>query len=157
MVSPLRQLPRGTNVLLHGTPAWRTILRENTLPADVPDIPAISFSRDPRVASHWACLPREEPSEPGVLVLNRASLIARYSVTPFDYWGEVRRLGWDMQMAEEAEEHIYGRDVEHLHDHTVGVIYLAGFQTSDDRMLFGGEELRLILRPYPEGAPPPNF
>jgi hypothetical protein len=140
MASRLRQLTRGMNVLFHGTPAWRAILRENMLSADKPGIPAISFSRDPSVAAYWACLPREEPSEPGVLVLNRASLIARYSVTPFDYWGEVRHLGWDMKMAEEAEEHVYGRDVDDLHRHLVGMLYLAGVEPCGDRMLFWREK-----------------
>ena len=135
MASRLRALTRGTNVLFHGSPFWRAILRDDTLSAEVAGIPAVSFSRNPNEAAHWACLPREVLGDPGVLILDRASLETKYSVVPFDYWGEVRHLGWDLAMRDEAEEHIYGRDVDDVHRHLVGVLYFGGPSTDGWREL----------------------
>ena len=71
------------NPLFHGTRYADQILRRGALvPAEVGD-PVISFTRNPAIAFHFACLPRGSCSAtPTILVFERDRLRANYRLEP---------------------------------------------------------------------------
>jgi hypothetical protein len=114
----------GQDVLFHGTRHRESVLMSGFLQSS-PYIQTVSFTRSPKVAAHWAALPRDDDEGSGaVLVFDRASLKRRYKLECVDN-------GWEFDPSrhnefwradhDECEEQVWGRNVE-IAPHLIGLI-----------------------------------
>lgn len=111
-----RKLQKSRSVLFHGTRVLENVIANDALLAGRTGDLAVCFSRSAEVAAYWAMLPRGVPSEtPGILVLDRNALKARYKLEPFhdECWDD------ETWIRDEREERIWDRDVTDLHRFTV--------------------------------------
>jgi hypothetical protein len=107
-----REIGRGHDAIYHGTRLPQEVLRCGKLKPDGNG--AVSLSRSPEVAAHFALLPDDGIVRwsPAVLVLNRSSLVHTYRLEPWRY-GE----DWN----DEQEEVIWGRTIN-FRRHLLGVV-----------------------------------
>ncbi len=107
-----RAIGRGHDPIYHGTRAPQEVLRSGKLRPDGNG--AVSLSRSPEVAAHFALLLGDGVVRwsPAVLILNRSSLIQTYRLDPWRY-GE----DWH----DEQEEVIWDRTVS-FRRHLLGVV-----------------------------------
>lgn len=106
-------MPIGQPVLFHGTRYPRAILESNRILLPKTGYGMVSFTRNHRVARHWATLSRDDDEGTGaIFVLDRMKLQSRYRLSPFrdQAWFENRpRTDRD-----EAEEVIFGKPIDNL-------------------------------------------
>src|SRR3984957_11356542 len=112
---PAKTIARGQDVLFYGTRHRERVLESGFLRPSPASL-AVAFSRSPRVAAHFATLPRDDDEGVGaILVFDRPSLKTRYKLECIDN-------GWATDASEfnefwrdkhdEFEEHVFARDVE---------------------------------------------
>jgi len=110
-----RRIGRGLDAIYHGTRAPQEVLRSGKLKPDGNGSSngAISFSRSPEVAAHFALLLGDWTTRwsPAVLVLDRSSLIRNYRLDPWRY----------DEVDDEQEEVCWGRTIN-LRKHLLGVV-----------------------------------
>lgn len=122
----LRNIARGNEVIFHGTRYARRILMDDTLLYSRSGYHAVSFTRDPRVAAYWALLERDDDEQDGaVFVFDRQRLRARYRLEPFHdpIWDTLH------QQNNEAEEHVWGRNIARVHAYLVGAVWSQQFSS----------------------------
>jgi hypothetical protein len=114
-----RQLASGQQALYHGTRYLHRILSDGVLQFARIGLKAVSLSRLPEMAVFAAILPRDDTYEaPSILVLDRDSLRSRYRLECYhEDWP-----GHGTDWRDEAEEIIYGRDVDDLNRHLIGAV-----------------------------------
>jgi hypothetical protein len=107
-----RSIGWGQDPIYHGTRAPTQVLRSGKLKPDGNG--AISFSRSPEVAAHFALLLGDGVVQwsPAVLVFSRSSLVQNYRLDPWRY-GE----DW----VDEQEEVIWGRTIG-IRRHLLGLV-----------------------------------
>lgn len=116
----VRDIARRQSVLFHGTSLGSMIARTNTLLYPSVGDPAISFTRSPETAVHFATLPKDfDDGLPTVFVFNRQSLRSRYRVEPYQCPPPENHKEGKFEM----EEMIWHRDVEHVSRHLTAIVY----------------------------------
>ena len=119
-----KTIARGQDVLFHGTRHRERVLESGFLRPS-PASQAVAFSRSPRVAAHFATLPRDDDEGVGaILVFDQSSLKTQYKleciadgwVTDASEFNEFWRAEHD-----EFEEHVFARDVE-IAPHLIAMI-----------------------------------
>jgi hypothetical protein len=109
--------------LYHGTCFPNSILSSGVIRFARIGDPAVSLTRDKRVAHRFASMPRDDAEKTGaILILDWDSLRCRYRIEPFNY-GMDACYGYGHR--EESEEAIWERDVNDLHRHLVDVEWVA--------------------------------
>ena len=119
-----KTIGRGLDVLFHGTRHRERVLESGFLRPS-PASQAVAFGRSPRVAAHFATLPRDDDEGVGaILVFDRPSLKTRYKLECID-------SGWVTDASEfnefwramhdEFEEHVFAREVE-IAPHLIAMI-----------------------------------
>ena len=110
-----RPIARGQDVLFHGTRHRERVLESGFLRPS-PASQAVALSRSPRVAAHFATLPRDDDEGAGaILVFDRSSLKTQYKLECIaDGWVADPSEFNEFSRAEhdEFEEHVFARDVE---------------------------------------------
>jgi hypothetical protein len=126
-----RSIGWGKDPIYHGTRAPTQVLRSGKLKPD--ENGAVSFSRSPEVAAHFALLLGDGVVQwsPAVLVFSRSSLAQNYRLNPWRY-GE----DWD----DEEEEVIWDRTIG-IRRHLLGVVR----ESDVDKIL--GRRKRTFLPP----------
>jgi hypothetical protein len=115
-------IDRSRPVLFHGTRYARNILRNDELCSAPVGLAAVSFSRQLEISIYWAILDRDDDEGQGaILVLDRDRLTQKYKL-------QCRRdqclnHGFP-RMYTEAEEIVYGRDIEDLHKYLVDTVWV---------------------------------
>jgi len=119
-----KTIARGQDVLFHGTRHRERVLESGFLRPS-PASQAVAFSRSPRVAAHFATLPRDDDEGGGaILVFDRSSLKTHYKLECIaDGWVADPSEFNESSRAErdEFEEHVFARDVE-IAPHLTGMI-----------------------------------
>jgi len=116
----VRDIARRQSVLFHGTSLGSMIARTNTLLYPSVGDPAISFTRSPETAVHFATLPKDfDDGLPTVFVFNRQSLRSRYRVEPYQCPPPENHKEGKFEM----EEMIWHRDVEQVSRHLAAIVY----------------------------------
>jgi hypothetical protein len=115
MASLARKIGRGSEAIYHGTRRLPDVLRRGKLVPPLSGETGIFFSRSPETAAYFASLLQTKVSRysPGVLVLNRRSLIQNYRLEPSRYDPESNQ--------DEREEVIWNR-VVNVRRHLMGVV-----------------------------------
>ncbi len=111
-----RRIGHGLDAIYHGTRAPKEVLRSGKLKPDGNGAisGAISFSRSPEVAAHFALLLGDESVRwsPAVLILDRSSLVRTYRL---DAWRDCE--DW----VDEQEEVCWGRTIN-FRRHLLGIV-----------------------------------
>ncbi len=140
-------------VLYHGTRYAQKILKSNELRWPDVGFSAVHFSRQLHTSAYWALMPRDDDEGKGaVFVLDRDRLAQKYKL-------ETRRDGWlDARwrypaMYTEAEEIIWGRDIDSLHKYLIDTIWIdEGTLTGQTTKQLREARLRLPKRRTPAGS-----
>lgn len=110
-------------MLFHGTRYPHALLQSNPIRLPSSGYQMVSLTRDRRVATHWARLPRDDDEGIGaVLLLDRDKLRARYRISPFR--DEAWHQGASRLDGDEAEEIVLGRQIDNLSKFLMGVLWL---------------------------------
>jgi hypothetical protein len=119
-----KTIARGQDVLFHGTRHRERVLESGFLRPS-PASQAVAFSRSPRVAAHFATLPRDDDEGVGaILVFDRPSLKTRYKLECIDNGWATDASEFNefwMDKHDEFEEHVFARDVE-IAPHLIAMI-----------------------------------
>lgn len=116
----VRDVARRQSVLFHGTSLGSLIARTDTLLYPHVGDPAISFTRSPETAVHFATLPKDfDDGLPTVFVFDRQSLRSRYRVEPYQCPPPEDHNEGKFEM----EEMIWHRDVEKVSRHLSALVY----------------------------------
>lgn len=110
-----RKMGRGCDVIYHGTRRLPEVLRSGKLVPPEFGEPAIFLSRSPETAAYFASFlgTTQDQFSPGIMVLNRRSLIQSYRLEPSRYDERSHK--------DEREEIIRGRLVN-FRRHLIGVV-----------------------------------